>query len=220
MDFKSYLEKLICKVELGTQRHYCTKNPKLGAAKDPDEAFDLLEKRMISIKKMLNLEIINLPAGQSPLEISKFSDEEIDEINNKTLKDIKKTEGKTMALSEEYCSDYKTCLQFVLNDPLSPFLEYQCLKSGGNIKSQWLKCIEAKKQKALKMLQEEKIIAKKDGDNLASEEIDSLCELIGEIDQEAKEKIDGASSEREALNYWPALLLPAPKMNVPDGDNI
>ena len=72
--------------------------------------------------------------------------------------------------------------------------------------------MEIKKQKALGMLEEEKLSAKEDGDTLAVEEIESLCELINDIDYSVLEE---AQSETEILNYWPPLLLPAPKIKIP-----
>jgi len=160
----------------------------------------------------VEVELLNLPEGSNPVTAMRMSDEQIEEINQKTLKTIEEMKEKAKALAKEYCADYSFCEQLVYNDPNSPYLEYQCLKSCGDIKSQWLKCIETKKQKALTMLQDEKKIAEKDGDKLASEEIDSLCELINEIDHTA---LHEAESEEEILNYWPALLLPAPKMKIP-----
>ena len=159
-----------------------------------------------------SVEMINLPKGSTPFAVMKMTDEEIEQINSKTRDDIKRMDDRATILAEEYCGEYEDCKQLVYSDPANPFLEYECLKSGGNIKSQWLKCIEAKKQKALNMLQEEKLIAEKDGDTLASEEIDSLCELINEIDDS---QVKQAESDKEALNYWPALLLPAPKIKTP-----
>lgn len=163
------------------------------------------------------VELLNLPDGSNPFAVMRMSDEDIEAVNAKTLKDIEVMNDKAKTLSEEYCADRSSCEQLVYNDPESPYLEYQCLKSGGDIKSQWLKCIESKKQKALIMLQEEKVIAEKDGDTLASEEIDSLCELINEMDYAI---IHEAKSERDILNFWPALLLPAPKIKIPDGDKV
>lgn len=158
------------------------------------------------------IELLNLPEGSNPITAIYMSDEQIEEINKKTLKDIEGMNEKAKALSEEYCADYSSCEQLVYNDPKDPYLEYQCLKSSGDIKSQWQKCIESKKQKAITMLQDEKKIAEKDGDKLASEEIDSLCELINEMDHSI---LTEAKTEEEVLNYWPALLLPAPKMKIP-----
>ena len=158
------------------------------------------------------VELLNLPVGSNPLMAMRMTDSQIDEINAKTKKDIKEMNDKAKTLAEEYCAEYSDCEQLVYNDPDNPYLEYHCLKSGGDIKSQWKKCMEIKKQKALGMLEEEKLSAKEDGDTLAVEEIESLCELINDIDYSVLEE---AQSETEILNYWPPLLLPAPKIKIP-----
>lgn len=226
--FLSIIEKLIVKIKLKSGFHYCTKNPEVSnCALHDDELLDVITESKINVdlSKIISLEISHLPEGSTPLAAKNMTPKQIRETNIKVLSEIEEIKKEAQNYAKEYCSDYETCLRLMLNEDIKKTdLDYYCFLEASpddNIsksaiiktcREKWARCIASKKNKAIEMLLNEKKMAEADDDHLASEEIDSLLDLIESSEEETNNALANAESVNQILNYWPALLLPAPAL--------
>ena len=78
-----------------------------------------------------------------------------------------------------------------------------------DVRAKWLNVIRKYRDEALKALDEEEEIAKKDNDEQGLEEIEVIKEMLRNLPQEIKH-LEHLNSPNDVVEFWPAILLPKP----------
>ena len=78
-----------------------------------------------------------------------------------------------------------------------------------DVRAKWLNVIRKYRDEALKALDEEEEVAKKDNDEQGLEEIEVIKEMLRNLPQEIKH-LEHLNSPNDVVEFWPAILLPKP----------
>ena len=78
-----------------------------------------------------------------------------------------------------------------------------------DVRAKWLNVIRKYRDEALKALDEEEEVAKKDNDEQGLEEIEVIKEMLRNLPQEIKH-LEHLNSPNDVVDFWPAILLPKP----------
>ena len=78
-----------------------------------------------------------------------------------------------------------------------------------SVRAKWLNVIRKYRDEALKALDEEEEVAKKDNDEQGLEEIEVIKEMLRNLPQEIKH-LEHLNSPNDVVEFWPAILLPKP----------
>lgn len=80
--------------------------------------------------------------------------------------------------------------------------------------SAWVRLIESFRLRALKNLREERLEAEKSGVKEDVEEIDTIIEMLNDLPEKLEQGITEQETKNLVLSWWPAILLPGPRIAI------